>query len=110
MSKFKRRISTLLIVAILTGLFGITTANAQQTDNFVSQNNSIAAITKPASLNTNLKPDNLDSIKTPFTDFKPKWLNKAYPYAHLEEPATIQGMEIELQDNVKFIRRILHST
>ena len=103
MSKFKRRISTLLIVAILTGLFGITTANAQQTDNFVSQNNSIAAITKPASLNTNLKPDNLDSIKTPFTDFKPKWLNKAYPYAHLEEPATIQGMEIELQDNVKFM-------
>ncbi len=106
MKHAKKRISILLIVVILSGLFGIAGVNAQESNNFAFLNESLltgtqstafgATVTKPG-----ITPDK--PMNNPVTNVNPNRFKKVYPYAHLEEPAKLEGLDYKLKDNVEFM-------
>ncbi|NLO08977.1 MAG: copper amine oxidase N-terminal domain-containing protein [Clostridiales bacterium] len=126
----RKFISKLLIVAILSGLFGMVEANTQGniyagqitdkttlakstpvTKQKITPKPTLAAkptaAAKPAPT-TNPMPTTKplvnikDSLK-PKVDINLNKYNRVYPYAKLEKPAKLEGVEIELQDNVEFL-------
>ncbi|TAH74964.1 MAG: copper amine oxidase N-terminal domain-containing protein [Anaerolineaceae bacterium] len=146
----RKFISKLLIVTILSGLFGMVGANTQgniyagqMTNNYYGESERTDEIssftgtkiptkptipteptpiikskitpkptptttpktpTKPTPTTKPTKPvvSIKDSVK-PKTNININKYNKVYPYANIEKPARLEGIEIVLQDNVEFL-------
>ena len=145
----RRFISRLLILVLLTGLFGTAGLNTQNnsyagqiTDNYYNTKENTEEIssfsktptkptppikweptakptptTKPTKV-TKPVPTTRPAKPTPTPTVKPKRptttprldidanlrkYNKVYPYANIEEPAKLEGLEIEFQENVEFL-------
>ena len=125
MKNLRKKISILLIISIFTGLFGTIGASAQTPDYNINLSDIGAYLSEPANTTAqSMKlpgntPGQIDTkgivntqpslqeqfqkkLEDRFTNLQNKY-NKVYPYADIEKPATVQGFDFRLKDNVEFL-------